>query len=49
MEGITRTVAERRRKEMTQKELDDFLCYCEEFFWIDHFDKLIIKEKKFFE
>ncbi|MFX0081000.1 MAG: hypothetical protein ACFE94_04530 [Candidatus Hodarchaeota archaeon] len=45
MEGIIRTVSDRRRKEITQKELDDLLGFCEEFFWIDHFDKLIIKEK----
>jgi len=45
MEGITATVFYRKRKEITQKELEDFLGFCEEFFWIDHFNKLIVKEK----
>jgi len=45
MEGITATVSYRKRKEIIQKELDDLLGFCEEFFWIDHFDKLIIIEK----
>jgi len=45
MEGITATVSYRNRKGITQKELDDLLGFCEEFFWIDHFDKLIIIEK----
>jgi len=44
MEGITTTVFDRQRKEITQKDLDNLLGFCEEFFWIDHFDKLIIKE-----
>jgi len=45
MENITATVSERQRKEITQKDLDNLLGFCEEFFWIDHIDKLIIKEK----
>jgi len=45
MEGITATLSYRKRKEITQKELDDLLGFCEEFFWIDHFNKLIVKEK----
>ncbi len=44
MEGITTTVSTRQKKEITQKELDGLLGFCEEFFWIDHFNKLIIKE-----
>jgi len=45
MEGITATVSYRKKKEIIQKELDDLLGFCEEFFWIDHFDKLIVKAK----
>ena len=44
MEGITTTVSTRQKKEITQKELDGLLDFCDEFFWIDHFAKLIIKE-----
>jgi len=45
MEGISTTVSKRQKREITQKELDELLAFCEEFFWIDHFDKLIIKKK----
>lgn len=45
MEGITATVFYRKRKEITKKKLEDLLGFCEEFFWIDHFNKLIVKEK----
>jgi hypothetical protein len=45
MEGISTTVSNRQKREITQKELDDLLGFCEEFFWIDHFDKLIIKKE----
>ena len=45
MEGITTTVSNRQKREITQKELDDLLGLCEEFFWIDHFDKLVINNK----
>ncbi|MFX1374816.1 MAG: hypothetical protein ACFFA0_03285 [Promethearchaeota archaeon] len=44
MEGLTTTITFRKKREITQKEMDDLLCLCEEFFWIDHFDKLVIKE-----
>jgi hypothetical protein len=45
MEEITTTVSKRHRREITQNELDNLLSFCEEFFWIKHFDKLLIREK----
>jgi len=44
MVEITTEVPKRKKRELTQKEMDDFLCFCEEFLWIDWFDKLVIKE-----
>jgi len=33
-----------KKREITQEEMDDFLCFCEEFLWIEWFDKLIVKD-----
>ena len=44
MEEITITVSARERREITQKEVDDLLHLCEEFFWIDWIDKFIVKD-----
>ena len=45
MAEITTTVSTRKRREITQKEIDNLLCLCEEFFWIDWIDKFIVKKR----
>jgi len=45
MEEIATIASTRKRREINQEEMDNFLCFCEEFLWIDWFDKLIIKQK----
>ncbi|KKL24438.1 hypothetical protein LCGC14_2415330 [marine sediment metagenome] len=45
MEEIATIISTRKRREINQEEMENLLCFCEEFLWIDWFDKLIIKQK----
>lgn len=40
----TTVPAAKKRREITQIEIENLLGFCEEFFWIDWIDKFIVKK-----